>query len=245
MGRRFVMSDVHAEYELFMKLLSEIGFTEEDEIYIFGDIIDKGESSVRLAKYIFSQDNIFVSLGNHEYEFLKLYEAQMQESDGDYDAVLERLRAYFPNDGHLLDWETVDRIESLPLYIERDDFIGVHAGVQLDKEGRAIPPALLPLEEIIYNRSFKSPSVLPRESKCVFFGHTSARAIFPDASIIVYKKEGTRGDNIRDYIKVHLDTGAFVSGILGCFCIDDCRCYFVKRDEAGLVRHKLARFEEV
>ena len=68
-------------------------------------------------------------------------------------------------------------------------------------------------------------------------------AVFPDASIIVYKRSGCDGGNIRDYIKVHLDTGAFVSGVLGCFSIDECKCYFVKRGERGLADGSLARLE--
>ena len=71
----------------------------------------------------------------------------MQRDDVDFDAVLERLQGYFSNDGHLLDWETVDRLEALPLYFDEPDFIGVHAGLLLDGEGRAIPPAELPIEE--------------------------------------------------------------------------------------------------
>jgi hypothetical protein len=115
----------------------------------------------------------------------------------------------------------------------------------LDEEGRAIPPKELPIEEIIYNRSFKSPNLLPANSKCVFFGHTSSMAVFPDASIIVYKRDGSQGADIRDYIKVHLDTGAFVSGILGCFSIEECKCYFVKRGEDGLAGEGLALLKNV
>ena len=154
---RYLMSDPHAEYDLFLALLGEIGFSDSDELFILGDLIDKGRDSVRLLQYAFSKDNIHVCMGNHEYEFLKLYSSLMESDEVDFDAVLERLKAYFPNDGYLLDWETVDRIEALPTYFDEPDFIGVHAGLLLDGDGRAIPPGKLPIEELIYNRSFKSP----------------------------------------------------------------------------------------
>ncbi len=242
---RYVMSDVHGEYELFMALLREIGFSDDDELFIIGDVIDKGEGSVRLLKYVLSKDNIHLSMGNHEYEFLKFYYSLIQKDDVDFDAVLERLQGYFPNDGDLLDFETMDMLEEIPNYFDEPDFIGVHAGILLDEDGRAIHPKELPIEEIIYNRSFKSPNVLPANSRCVFFGHTSSMAVFPDASIIVYKRDGSEGADIRDYIKVHLDTGAFVSGILGCFSIDECKCYFVKRGETGLAGERLALLKNV
>ena len=239
------MSDVHAEYELFVALLREIGFSDKDELYIIGDVIDKGADSVRLLKYILERDNIHLSMGNHEYEFLKLYHSLIDKEDVDFDEVLLKLREYFPNDGHLLDYETVDMLELLPTYFDEPDFIGVHAGLLLDEDGRAISPAELPIEEIIYNRSFKSPGVLPADSRCVFFGHTSSMSVFPDASIIVYKRGEDESGNIKDYIKVHLDTGAFVSGILGCFSIDECRCYFVRRGQPGLAPSRLGRIENL
>lgn len=45
---KYIVSDVHAEYELFVRLLERISFSEEDEMYICGDIIDKGEDSIKL-----------------------------------------------------------------------------------------------------------------------------------------------------------------------------------------------------
>ena len=45
---KYIVSDVHAEYELFVRLLERISFSGEDEMYICGDIIDKGASSVML-----------------------------------------------------------------------------------------------------------------------------------------------------------------------------------------------------
>lgn len=51
---RYCISDLHGKYELFQKLLNVIHFSEKDTMYICGDIIDKGENSIRLAKYISS-----------------------------------------------------------------------------------------------------------------------------------------------------------------------------------------------
>ena len=67
------MSDIHGEYELFLKLLDKIGFSENDELYICGDIIEKGRDSVKLARYIFSMPNAKVIMGNHEDAFIKHY----------------------------------------------------------------------------------------------------------------------------------------------------------------------------
>ena len=68
---RYCISDVHGEYELFATLLEKIKFSDNDEMYICGDIIDKGPSPLRLLKYVFSKPNIHTIIGNHEYDFLK------------------------------------------------------------------------------------------------------------------------------------------------------------------------------
>lgn len=69
----YVMSDIHGEYSSFLELLSKINFSDNDILYICGDMIEKGPDSIRLAKYIFSRNNIKVIRGNHEEDFLKYF----------------------------------------------------------------------------------------------------------------------------------------------------------------------------
>ena len=225
---KYVISDIHGEYSLFLELINKIGFSNSDELYVCGDVIEKGDDSVKLTKWLMARPNVHCIRGNHEEMFLNFYHVLMRETK-DYDEVLEKLRDYVQGDGHLLDWDTVEWLETLPYYIETDDFICVHAGVPLCENGGIPPLEKVRVEELLYNRKFKSPDVLPVESKCVFYGHTSSMSVFPDARIITYLRGGTEGKDFKDYIKVHLDTGTFTSGILGCFCIDTCTTHFVKK----------------
>lgn len=229
---RYVISDIHGEYSMFVRLMEKIGFSESDELYVCGDIIEKGQESVRLAKLIFSMPNAHVIMGNHEHSFLQYYNYLMREYDGDYDTVLSELKKYITDgggDGDLLDWDVVDRIESLPYYIETEDFVCVHAGITLTENGRTSRLDSISQEELICSRSFKNPDVVPKDSKCVFFGHTATSAICGESQILVYKKPNANGTHIGDYAKIHLDTCTFVSGILGCFCVETCEAYYVRR----------------
>lgn len=54
----YVISDVHGEYDLFIKLLEKIKFSDSDKIIICGDVVDKGPDSVKLLKYVLSKPNI-------------------------------------------------------------------------------------------------------------------------------------------------------------------------------------------
>jgi len=232
---RYVISDIHGEYDLFVKLLDRIGFSSRDELYVCGDIIEKGRDSIKLARLIFSMPNAYVIMGNHEHAFIQYYRFLMKEracnSDADYDAILGELKKYITDsgsDGELLDWSIVDSLDRLPYYIEADDFICVHAGIPLNAGGELPPLDSVPCEELIHNRSFKEPEVIPRRGKCVFFGHTATAAVIGEDSIVGYKRHTGFGD-IRDFVKVHLDTCTCVSGVLGCFCIDTCEVSYVKR----------------
>lgn len=226
----YCISDIHGEYELFLRLLDKIKFSDSDRLIVCGDIIDKGRDSVKLAKYIFGMPNAECIVGNHEYEFLKLYWALMKQMSDNFDEVLKRLQDYFPYDGCLLDWETVDYFEALPYYIEEKDFICVHAGLPLDSEGRISPIENASREQLVYDRAFKEPGVLPKGGKCVFFGHTPTPYICGESKILAYRREISPfcGCDIRDYCKVHLDTGVWIDGMLGCFRIDDCKTFYVK-----------------
>ena len=227
---RYVISDIHGHYDLFFALMKKIRYSSLDELYICGDVIEKGPDSVKLLELISRMPGARCIRGNHEEAFLSYYSSLMQES-ADYSAVLEKLKAYFPEDGRLLTWDLVDYLEALPYYVETEDFICVHAGVTLDEDGRIPPLKKIPYEEMLYSRRFKDKETLPRDSKCVFYGHTSSTAVFGDVRIALFTRDGTSPSSIRDIIKVHLDTGTFTSGVLGCFCVDTLKTYFVSKED--------------
>jgi serine/threonine protein phosphatase 1 len=222
---RYVISDIHGCFDLFVALLKKIGFGKDDELYICGDVIEKGLESVRLLSFIASLENVYMIRGNHEESFLNYYAALMRDGE-DYDLVLERLGRYIHGDGRLLTWELVDYLEALPYYIETEDFICVHAGVPVSDDGEIPPLDSIPVSELVYNRRFASPDVLPVGAKPIFFGHTPR----PTREIGVYAKV-EHPHTVHDIVKVHLDLCTFSTGVLGCFSVDDCSVHYVTRWE--------------
>ena len=67
---------MHGQYELFQKGIKTIGFTEEDFLYILGDVIDRGPDGIRLLRYIQKQQNMDMLLGNHEVMMLNSVDQQ-------------------------------------------------------------------------------------------------------------------------------------------------------------------------
>ena len=222
---RYVISDIHGYYDLFVALLEKIGFTDKDELYICGDVLEMGADSVMLLSLVASMPNVRMIRGNHEESFLKYYAALMRDSE-DYDFVLERLRGYIHGDGRLLTWEFVDFLEALPYYVETEDFICVHAGVPINENGEIPPLDTVHVSELVYNRRFAHPEALPLCAKPIFFGHTP----LPTKRIAAYAKN-EHPTKISDFVKVHLDLSTFTSGVLGCFSVDDCKTYYVTLSE--------------
>ena len=111
----YFIADVHAHYNLFVKLLEKINYSSTDKMIILGDIIDKGDNSIKMIKFVRNHSNIQMILGNHEYYFLNEYHNLMKNfNDGeDIDLVLEKLQRYFPNESEKLDWDDIDYLDNL------------------------------------------------------------------------------------------------------------------------------------
>ena len=114
----YFVSDIHGEYDLFMRLLEKIKFSNSDRLIVCGDFIDKGTASIRLVKTIFELPNVHCIMGNHEYMFFKFYRAKMHSKNLNFNDVLRHLQQYFPTENTLLDWNTVDMLVDLPYYID-------------------------------------------------------------------------------------------------------------------------------
>ncbi len=66
----YTVSDLHGHYDLFIKGLEKIGFSDTDYLYVLGDVIDRGRDGIKLLRYIRDHKNMDLLLGNHEYMML-------------------------------------------------------------------------------------------------------------------------------------------------------------------------------
>lgn len=65
------MSDIHGEVDRFHAMLSLISFSEEDTLYILGDVIDRKPGGVAVLQEIMDTPNMVMLLGNHEHMCLE------------------------------------------------------------------------------------------------------------------------------------------------------------------------------
>lgn len=146
--RTIVISDVHGSINLFEALLQKVNYTLEDRLIIVGDIIDKGPNSIELLEYVgelLQQPNVYMVLGNCDLIFEELEEDylygymqrrhtlvheainKLGKTLADYPTQLDMANEVRQHFGYLH-----NIVKDLPLMIETEDFIFVHAGVDAE-----------------------------------------------------------------------------------------------------------------
>ncbi len=114
--RKIFIGDVHGCFEELQLLLEKLEYTADDQIYFVGDVINKGPQSANCLKWVRESGSKMV-LGNHEAKFLEFLEGKF--SSPKFQKISEQL-----------DKEDLKFLKSLPLYIEEEDFLLVHAGLK-------------------------------------------------------------------------------------------------------------------
>ena len=71
----YVVSDLHGNHAAFQNLLKKINFTEDDILYVVGDIVDYGEYSMDLLCEISMMPNVYAVVGEHDLKALRMLSA--------------------------------------------------------------------------------------------------------------------------------------------------------------------------
>jgi len=69
----YVMSDIHGEYQTFLNMLDQIHFSETDDLYIIGDVVDRGPEPMSLINYTRRNENVHLLKGNHEHMMCEFF----------------------------------------------------------------------------------------------------------------------------------------------------------------------------
>ncbi len=81
---KYVISDIHGCYEEFMELLEKISFSEQDELFVLGDVLDRGPEPIKTMQEIMGRKNVTFLLGNHEYMFALMLQL-LDDEDMDFE----------------------------------------------------------------------------------------------------------------------------------------------------------------
>ena len=184
----YVTADLHGyPLEKFQNLLKKAEFSDEDFLFILGDVIDRGEDGVEILKWLIEQPNVELLLGNHEAMLLAcsfLFEEVTDKSierltaDG-----LKTLEAWRANGGDVtiqalsktrssVRSEIFEYLHDCPLYdtvsIGDKNYLLVHGGLGNYQEGKKIKD--YSPTELLWSRAH--PSLRYSNRFITILGHT-------------------------------------------------------------------------
>lgn len=68
----YVMADLHGEFDRYLNMLDLIRFSQQDTLYILGDVVDRGGTGgIDILQDVMPRRNVIMLLGNHEAMCLK------------------------------------------------------------------------------------------------------------------------------------------------------------------------------
>ncbi len=110
----YAVSDLHGyPFEKFLELLDKAGFSDDDFLFVLGDVIDRGEDGLRYLTWLMQSHNAQLILGNHEAMMLScafLFDEVTEESiDGLKSSQLQLYSAWCANGAK----PTLDRLTRL------------------------------------------------------------------------------------------------------------------------------------
>ena len=77
----YVMSDLHGELDRYNAMLDLILFSDDDTLYVLGDVIDRNAHGIEILRDVMRRTNVHLILGNHEQMMLDSF-----WSPNEYDA---------------------------------------------------------------------------------------------------------------------------------------------------------------
>ena len=78
----YAVSDLHGCFEKYNRLLDRLCLSDNDTLYILGDIVDRGDGGIDILKDIIGRKNIVALKGNHDYMAATMLKAFVIGNDG-------------------------------------------------------------------------------------------------------------------------------------------------------------------
>lgn len=231
----YVMSDLHGMYDKYMAMLEKISFSEDDILYLLGDVVDRGDRPVDILLDMMGRANVYPIMGNHDiYAKSVLKKLNVTITEENYNTQIDNnlimgIVTWMQDGGTstIKQFKNLDKEKrrqvlnyfnefSLAEAIDVGEktFILVHAGLnnfRKDKKLREYTG-----DELLLGRPNPDKKLFDDDSIYVVMGHTPTPTFTGKPEIYI------RNNNI------FIDCGACSSkGRLGCLCLDSMEEFYV------------------
>lgn len=225
----YVISDIHGCFDEYMALLKKINFSEEDQLYVVGDSVDRGPEPIKVLQDMMNRPNVIYILGNHDfilYVIMSKLIVEVNKNNWKDHLSAEALLVYYTwiQDGGLVTsqqfaklskkekLDILDYLSEASLYetIEHDgkEYILVHAGLANFSPEKSLDE--YELWDFLEERMDYSKRYYPDEHKFLVTGHTPTVTIKGWGKPEVYRKHG----------HIAIDCCCVGGGKLAAYCIE-------------------------
>lgn len=239
----YAVADIHGCYREFLELLEKINFTDDDEMYILGDMMDKGPDPVKLVRDLMMRPNVYPVLGNHDYAALTVLEkfnTEITEENVESHLTGEDMMSYmyWLQDGgdktakQFTQLSREDREDVLGYLRDCSiyegvcaggrEYVMVHAGINNFSTGKSLDE--YDFSDLILHRADYDKKYY--DDKFLVTGHTPTFKIRKDGEPLVYEDNG----------HIAIDCGCIYGCKLAAYCLDNGEIYYV--DSHQEVRYK-------
>ena len=224
----YVMSDIHGQYDKYLKMLELTRFNSNDTLYILGDFVDRGKDGIKLLLDVIKRPNVVSLIGNHDWLLSILVGSykRLVKKIG-IEEVKEMYKLWF-SDGGRPTYESFkelanDEKAKVIKYINE-----MHYMVELEVSDKkyflshtvpsfdGIPLLDHPLDDFIHGEPDYDKRYF--EDKTIITGHTPTELIDIGSTGKIWHGNG----------HIAIDCGAGWGGPLGCLCLDDMKEYYIE-----------------
>ena len=229
----YVMSDIHGEYAKYASMLEKIRFSEDDTLFVLGDVIDRGPEPIITLQDMALRPNVYLLKGNHEamasFVLHKLnveiteanaetqidatiMQAIMEWQQNGGDVTMKAFRALSPDERA----DVLDYMDDAPLYdvidVGERTFVLVHSG--LGNFGKNKRLRDYTFDELACMRPDYEKQYYDDDSIHIVSGHTPTLAVTGKAEIY------------QSHNNILIDCGAAFGGKLACLCLDTMEAFY-------------------
>lgn len=220
----FVMSNLHGDLARWQAMLDKIHFSDNDILYVLGDVVDYGEDSLELLTDMSMRPNVYPVAGEHDLTALRMltgFSTMLRDGTAPDPTFVTEMTAWAADGGHAtlegfraLDNDmregVLDYLSDFALYEEVEaggkEYLLVHAGIG----------------------GFDPDRALDEYEPDAFFTPVQPGDAFFDHRILVVGHAPTKSGKIEHVPGViSIDCGAKDGGALACICLDNCEEFYV------------------
>lgn len=114
----YAMSDLHGNYEKYIEMMEKIKLSDRDSLFILGDVVDRGNSGMKILLDLIYRPNVYMLAGNHDIVALSCLKtlSEGKKQSGNFKKISEEWLNVMGGQATLDEYNTLDDEEKEMIY---------------------------------------------------------------------------------------------------------------------------------